>query len=127
MPITLKNGDAIKFDSSDGRWGYYATDNQDQINAFLKLQSERRGGVFAIDEVEYERDYVKKKESSTPFETRSNREGIGGGVSMDTMLPRAPSAPAAAVPSVEPAAPVPDPAAKPVVKSNKPNVGRRTP
>ena len=111
MPLRMTNGDKLTFESLDGITGYFSTDRENYINDLVQLQTLRRGGVFAISQEEYERDFSKKKADSTLFDFRSvHREEIGPDKAPDTLLPRIPppappEPPAAAVKPAEPTGP----------------------
>jgi hypothetical protein len=132
-PIYLPNGDKLVFESLDGVFGYHKTDRPDEIQALETLIAQHRGGVYPITQEEYDRDFGKKKQGSTPSVPASQwREEWGGGFAQDTQSPRisTPVAPAAAVPAPAnpapvPPAPTPEPPPAPKRTVRPPNVGRR--
>jgi hypothetical protein len=121
-PIVRKTGDSVKFETIDGNWGYYSTDDPALIEEFNLCIKQHRGALTEITEQQFEDEFSKKKPSSKPL-GQPWREEFGGGPMGDTAsAPRTKSSPAV----VEAVAV----AEKPLVTVNAPvptrrNVGKR--
>lgn len=108
MPLRMSNGDKLTFEALDKSIGYYATDRPEYIADFQKWITRHVGGIYEIEQAEYERDFLKKKEGSKLFDFNSvQREEIGAEHAPDTMLPRVSVTPVEVPPAavVEPLAP----------------------